>query len=76
MECEKILQKICDDLAEDINSPVCQSIRNHLEGCPDCQQNLNSMRNTIQLFRCLEEREIPENIHQRLIKVLNIPDMR
>lgn len=76
MECEKILLKICDELAEDINSAFCQSISIHLERCPDCRQNLKSMRNTIHLFRCLEEREIPENIHQRLIKVLNIPDMR
>ena len=72
MNCEKIVKQLCDELAEDVNSEVCLKIRQHLENCCDCRNQLASVRNTVNLFRCLEQRDVPENIHARLVQLLNV----
>ncbi len=74
MDCEQVLKQICDDLAENINSEVCTAIKKHLQTCEACQQQIKSMRNTVNLFRCLDEKEVPSRIHERLVKVLNVVD--
>jgi len=74
MSCHKILQQICDDLSEDINSDVCDHIRRHLNSCPQCTEQLTSMRAVVQLYRCLGEREVPSSIHQRLVTLLNVTE--
>jgi anti-sigma factor (TIGR02949 family) len=74
MGCDKILQQICDELAEDIHSEVCESIRQHLATCPHCSQQLSSMRTVVQLYRCVKEQEVPSDIHQRLLTLLNVSE--
>ncbi len=72
MDCDQVLQQICDDLAENINSEVCAAIKKHLRTCDACRQQIKSMRNTVNMFRCLDEKEVPSQIHERLVKVLNV----
>ncbi len=73
MSCEKILDEICAELAEDIDSDVCQRLKQHLTECPECARQLQTMRSTVHLFALLKEKEVPEKIHERLAMVLNIP---
>lgn len=75
MSCDDIIQQLCDELAEDIESPVCENIRLHLTSCPQCSRQLTSMRNAVQLFRCLRDQEVPSSIHHRLVTLLNVPDL-
>lgn len=72
--CEKLLKQVCDKLAEDINSELCEELRKHLETCPDCRNQVQSMRGTITLFRCLKEKKVPHDVHARLFKLLNVED--
>jgi len=74
MECDKILEKLCDEISEDINSELCQQIKEHLKTCDKCRAELTSMRNAVNLFRCLDEKEVPSNIHKRLLTLLNLPE--
>ncbi|RPH95197.1 MAG: hypothetical protein EHM72_15140 [Calditrichaeota bacterium] len=70
--CEKVLQQICDDLAENIHSPLCQKLRAHLDECDDCRQQVQSMRSAIKLYQCLKDKDVPADIHKRLITLLNV----
>jgi hypothetical protein len=72
MECEKLLQEICNELAENMDSEVCERLRKHLESCSDCQQQLTAMRNTVKLFNCLKAEDVPQQIHHRLAVLLNM----
>jgi len=72
MDCDQVLQQICDDLAENINSEVCAAIKKHLRTSDACRHHIKSMRNTVNMFRCLDEKEVPSQIHERLVKVLNV----
>lgn len=74
MECEAVLKKICDELAEDIHSELCERIRQHLQQCPACAQKLYAMRRTVELFRCLNEQSVPPPIHDRLMRLLNLSE--
>ena len=71
MECDDILIQICDELAEDINSEVCERLRQHLMSCDKCRTELTSMKSAVNLFRCLEDVEVPPHIHERLLEFLN-----
>lgn len=75
MECDKILQQVCDELAEDINSSFCESLKKHMEGCDDCRTHVGAMRNAVNLFKCLEQKQVPAEIHNRLVRMLNIEDI-
>ena len=76
MSCNKILQQICDELAEDINSDLCENLRQHLSVCPHCSRQLSSMRAVVQLYRCLEEKEVPPAIHHRLLELFHVADRK
>ncbi|MBN1464432.1 hypothetical protein JXA02_01635 [candidate division KSB1 bacterium] len=72
--CEKMLQQVCDELAEDINSELCEKLKKHLENCQDCREQVESMRSTVNLFQCLKDKKVPRDIHERLLKLLNVED--
>ena len=72
MNCDEILNKICDELGEDINSDMCAEIRAHLKECSECREQVTSVRQTVDLFRCLKDKDVPGSVHERLIKMLNV----
>lgn len=72
--CEKLLKQVCDDLAEEVNSELCTELKKHLENCEDCRNQVESMRGTVTLYQCLKEKKVPQDIHQRLLKLLNVQD--
>jgi len=74
MNCDEILDRICDDLSDDINSEVCLEIKNHLKTCSKCRAQLTSMKKAVNLFKCLEDKAVPDNIHGRLLQLLNVQD--
>lgn len=67
--------EICDYLGGDLESDACQSIKEHLENCTDCDEYIESIKNTVKMFRendeCLEtpgpcKDKILNNIHDAL----------
>jgi len=73
--CEELLKQVCDDLAEDVNSELCDQLRDHLEDCADCRNQVESMRGTVTLFQCLKEKKVPQDVHDRLFRLLNVEDV-
>ena len=74
MNCDEILAQMCDELSEDINSEVCLEIKNHLKTCSECRAQLTSMKKAVNLFKCLDDKDVPDNIHGRLLQLLNVQD--
>ncbi len=73
MDCLNTLQQICDLLAEDINSPLCQEIKQHLQECPGCCAEVDSIRKVVYLYRDYYKSDVPMEADQRLWRVLNLP---
>jgi predicted anti-sigma-YlaC factor YlaD len=72
MNCKEAYAHICDNLDADLNSPKCIEIRKHLESCSDCSAVLDSVKKTVYLYRTSPNPDLPDAIHQRLIKTLDL----
>jgi len=75
MKCITVLEQICDELGENLDSLKCLEIKKHLEECPDCCAHVDSLRKTVYLYRYVmkdSECDVPEDVDNRLWKVLNL----
>lgn len=69
-------KQICDFMGEDLDTPVCKEVAEHLESCPNCKVYLDTVKKTVTLCQETEKKEqIPEEIKNRLFKVLNLGDI-
>lgn len=72
MPCPEMLDRICSELQEDIESEVCQELKLHLDECPDCKAYVDSLKKTVIMFHSVPEKNIPDDVQNRLFKVLKI----
>lgn len=70
-KCIKIVEQICENLNEDLNSRFCEEVRQHLEQCPICCAYIDSIKDTILFCRKLVDEDIPQSVDERLWKVLH-----
>jgi predicted anti-sigma-YlaC factor YlaD len=43
INCKDVMAHICDNLGEELNSPKCVEIKNHIENCDNCKNYFNSV---------------------------------
>ncbi len=72
--CQDVAEYICKTLAEDIDSPQCAEIKEHLEHCDNCSNYFKSVKDTIVLYRNYSV-EVDNECHQRLMKYLDLEDV-
>ena len=72
MNCYDTLQQVCDQLCEDLDSPLCLEIREHLESCPKCCAQVDSLKGVVYLYQNSKKTEVPDAVDDRLWKVLNL----
>lgn len=68
--CRQVYQHICEHLDEDLSSPRCRRIRQHIEGCPDCKEYLESLKKTVVLYRAVPTPPVPRVVHRSLARAL------
>jgi len=73
MDCLTTIQQICDLLSENINSPLCKEIMQHLDECPKCCAQVDSVRKVVYLYKDYNQSDVPANVDHRLWRVLNLP---
>ena len=69
--CKEVADYICETLAEDINSPHCVEIKEHLEHCVVCSGYFKSVNDTIAFYKNYNV-EPTDECHERLMKYLNL----
>lgn len=73
ISCKEVMSHICESLSEEINSPKCVAIKEHLETCHGCKSYFSSVEMTIDLYKkCTET--LPENVHKKLMAFLELID--
>jgi hypothetical protein len=73
-ECRKILERICADAGESIDSPFCREVAMHLEKCENCRAQADALRGTVRLYRCLERDDVPLTVAQNLRRALGLTE--
>jgi hypothetical protein len=67
--CKDVMNHICDNLGEELDSPKCIEIKAHLEDCECCRSYRSSIDSTIRFYKEYNV-EVTEDIHKRLMEFL------
>jgi len=73
VSCKEVMQHICQNLGNELNSEKCIEIKNHLDKCTRCQEYFKSVEITIECFKKYNV-ELPKDAHQRLMEFLNLDE--
>lgn len=71
--CRPYIERLCDALGEDLSSPVCRELQEHLAQCPDCALQVNTVRRTVEIYQTFPCKRIPGDVEKRLRAVLHLP---
>jgi predicted anti-sigma-YlaC factor YlaD len=66
MTCTEFLESLDDVIDESIASSTRAEIEVHLRKCGHCEVVLDTMRKTIEIYRCHEIYELPTEVSERL----------
>lgn len=66
---------VCEQLGEDLDEELCAEVAQHLEDCPDCRAQIDTITQTVKIYRRTHPApdQPPSAVQERLYKVLNIP---
>ncbi len=74
--CGDLKDQLSDFLDGELDDEVCQEIRRHLATCDNCRIMVDTLRKTIMLYREAPHDAVPEGTHQRLIRVLQLEELK
>ena len=75
MKCSEALEYLKEHFGDDIGVEVYSELQKHIDECDDCHISYDSVRKTVLLYQsCEEPKEVPETIHDKLLKMLNIDE--
>lgn len=72
LTCKEIAKYICAELDEHLDSPKCRAIKKHLETCPNCTANLDSLKKTLKLYREYPDPKLSDKCRKELFTVLKL----
>ena len=64
--CKQVYRHICESLDEGMDSARCRAIKRHLSSCDNCRAYLQSLKQTIRLYRASPHVPLPRSAHRRL----------
>jgi predicted anti-sigma-YlaC factor YlaD len=69
--CKTVMDHICENLGEDLDSEKCRAIKNHLDECADCKNYFSSIEQTINFYKKYNI-NLPHEARERLLNVLGL----
>jgi len=71
--CKEVADYICETLGENLNSPKCKDIKEHLEHCEICNSYYKSVQETVQMYKQYKIK-VSDDCHSRLMKYLDLAE--
>ncbi|NOR83573.1 MAG: zf-HC2 domain-containing protein [Ardenticatenales bacterium] len=72
--CQELLGPLSEYISGEAAESLCMQINAHLAECENCRVVLNTVRQTILLYRATASAELPDEVSDRLYRVLDIAD--
>ena len=69
--CKEVMSHICENLGEDLDSPKCTAIKQHLDNCDNCSTYFKTVDHTIQFYKKYNVK-LTDDAHNRLIDFLGL----
>lgn len=73
ISCKNVMDHICENLGEALNSPRCALIKQHLENCESCKKYFHSIESTIGFYKEYNV-TISEEAHKKLFSLLGLKE--
>lgn len=71
-DCRHLLAGLSDYLDGEASEAVCAEIEAHMRECEDCRVVLDTLEQTVHLYRELPRPDMPEHLRARLYKSLDL----
>lgn len=73
-ECRHLLAQLGDYVDGEASQAICEEIEHHLAGCNNCRVVVDTLRKTVTLYRTRGPDPVPDDVQERLCRVLDLPD--
>ncbi len=67
VRCTEVAKYVCENLDEQLNSRKCRAIKKHLQTCPKCSADLDSLKKTVFLYRTCPTPVISAQFHKKFM---------
>jgi hypothetical protein len=71
VRCSEVAKYVCENLDAELNSRKCQAIKKHLQTCPKCSAELDSLKKTVFLYRNCPTPKFTVQSHKKLMTDLS-----
>ncbi len=71
MLCKEVIRKLSDYLDGELDPDLAAELTRHLGHCEDCGMVVDTTRKTVEIFCKTEPAPLPEDVQQRLNRVLS-----
>ena len=74
--CSQLMAQMPDYLDGEARASICRELEKHLQSCEDCRVVEDTIKKTIALNRNVPREEVPSAVHERLVRVLKLDEIR
>ncbi len=74
--CKALKAQLSEFIDGELDDALCQEIERHMESCDNCRIVVDSLRKTILLYRDAPQETVPPEVHARLVKVLDLEQLK
>lgn len=71
LTCQEVLDQLSEYLDEDAREELVLEVDQHLLACSHCQVEVDTLRRTIQIYRCEERVTLPLTLSEKLQRALD-----
>lgn len=66
MKCKEILEKLGEFIDGDLDPQLCRELEKHMEDCHPCLIFVNTLKQTLTLYKYASGEPMPKEVHLRL----------
>ena len=74
--CRNLKAQLSEFIDGELDDAVCQEIQKHLSSCENCRIMVDTLKKTIVLYRDEPVEPVPHDVHERLVKVLELEEWK
>ena len=71
LSCQEVLDQLSDYLDDDARAELVEGVNVHLGKCSHCRVEVDTLRRTIEIYRCDDKVAIPVKLSDKLQSALN-----
>ncbi len=74
--CRDLKAQLSSFIDGELDDAICAEIERHLADCDNCRIMVDTLKKTVVLYRDAPEESVPPDVHDRLVKVLDLEAMK